>query len=115
MGVFVTVRMSVFLVVMMFMPVIIMVVMIMVMSMIVRMHVELYTFDARFLFPRAVQMKVMQVQFGEFAFELIERHTKIEQRANEHVAADAAENIQIQRFHFTSARFAARALIWLAA
>ena len=34
---------------------------------------------------------------------------KIEHRADKHIAAEAAENIQVKRFHFQ------RALIWLAA
>jgi hypothetical protein len=43
---------------------------------------------------------------------LLERNAEIQQRADEHVAADAAKNIEIKCFH----RFpATRALIWLAA
>ena len=84
-------------------------------AVIMGMDVELHPFDARFLFAGAVQMKIVQVQPGEFTFELIERHAQVQQSADEHIAADPAENIQIQRFHFTSEHPAARALIWLAA
>ena len=104
------VRMFMMIAVMVFMPV-----MIISMIVIVGVDVELHPFDAGFLFTGSVQMKIVQVQFGQFALELIERHPQVQQRADEHIAADSAENIQIQSLHFTFAQSAARALIWLAA
>ena len=42
-----------------------------------------------------------------------EVQAQVQQRAQEHVAADAAKKIKVNRFHVSSP--AARALIWLAA
>ena len=79
------------------------------------MHVELNAFDAGFVFAGGVEMEIVQVQFLQFAFELFERDAKIEQGADEHIAADAAENIEVKRFHFAWVCSEARELIWLAA
>jgi hypothetical protein len=71
---------------------------------------EFYAFNARFL--PAVNMQAITAKLELFQFELkIPRiHAQINQRAEEHVAADAAEEVKVERFHFS-----ANALIWLAA
>jgi deoxyribonuclease-4 len=68
---------------------------------------------ARLLPTRAVQMESLQLQRPQLPFERAELDAQIEQRPEEHVPADSAENIQIKRFHSNSP--AANALIWLAA
>ena len=60
-------------------------------------------------------MKVIstKAEFLQFTLELLCINAKIDQRANKHVAADAAENVQVKSAHVSET--AARLLIWLAA
>ena len=71
-----------------------------VMIVIMRVHVELHSFDAGLLFASGVQVVFEKMQLRQFVFELFERHAQVQQRADEHVAADAAEDIEIKTFHF---------------
>ena len=64
-----------------------------------KMHVELRPGDVRTLLPRDVEMVFIKAELRELALELFEVHTEIEQRADEHVAADAAEDVEIERVH----------------
>lgn len=66
---------------------------------IVSMDVEFHTFDAALVLSFRVQMEVMEVQLGEFALELLEGDAEVKQRADEHIAADATEDIQVKSFH----------------
>src|SRR5579863_6540732 len=87
------------------------VVMVMIVMMTVfEMDVELGAADLRFLAAGNVEVVAVELQLAEFAFELREVHAQVEQRANEHVAADAAKDVEIKCFHE-----AASWLIWLAA
>ena len=54
---------------------------------------------------------VVQTEFFQFAFQRLEVHAEIEQGAEEHIAADAAEQVEVEGFHFGDTR----AFIWLAA
>ena len=63
------------------------------------MHVELHAFDGGFVLARDVKVVAVELEFGEFAFEFARVHAQINQRADEHVATDAAENIKVKRFH----------------
>src|SRR6266404_1057664 len=110
--VFVVVAMFIFLIVMMPMLMSVRVVVIFVL-MVRKMNVELHAFDARFFLAPRVKMIPIQFKLSQFSLQLSEVHTKIQHRSNEHVAADPAENIEINRVHFSSP--AASALIWLAA
>ena len=74
-----------------------------------QMHIKLHSLDVRPLFPSGMQVKAIQLQFEQFAIQLLELNTKIEHRANEHVATNAAENIEVNSLHFSSP--AASALI----
>ena len=58
--------------------------------------VELDTGDEGFLAPSAVQMIVRDRQFTEFGLELIEVHAEVDQGTDEHVAADPAEEIEVE-------------------
>ena len=82
-------------------------------SFLLQMHVQLDAFDAVFLPAGGVQVVAGEVEFAQLPFEQFKLDAQIQERAQEHVAADAAEQVQIQRFHFNSP--AVRALIWLAA
>ena len=75
--------------VLMFMVVVVVVVVV------VRVDVELHAFDGGFLFARGVQVIIVQVQLGELTFKLLEVNAEIEHCADEHIATDAAERIQI--------------------
>jgi hypothetical protein len=81
------------------------------MGMLVGVNVEFDSFDTRFVLARCVQMKVAQPELRKLPLQIREGHPQINQRADKHVAADSAENIQVQCFHFS----AASVLIWLAA
>ena len=70
-------------------------------TMLVReMHVELHPFDGGLVRARDVEMVAGKLEFAELVFELVRVHAQINQRANEHVAADAAEDVEIKGFHF---------------
>jgi hypothetical protein len=75
-----------------------------------QMDIKLHAGDAGFLLARNVQMITAEFQFLQLAFQLAGIRAEVNQRADEHVAADAAEDVEIKRFHFS-----ASALIWLAA
>lgn len=69
------------------------------MMLVLQMHIELHPLDASFLFTTLVQVVTIQAKFRQFALQLLEINAQVEQRANEHVAADAAENVQIKCLH----------------
>ena len=70
-----------------------------------------------------------QTELLQFIFQAAKVHAQIQHGTNEHVAADAAEDVQIKRFHFSIRRAGVagaiapaslqtcsqRLLIWLAA
>ena len=62
-------------------------------------NIKFDAFDARFLLASDMQMIAMEIEFREFALELIGIHPKIDHCANEHVAADAAKNIKVKSLH----------------
>ena len=86
-----------------------------VVPMFVRMNVELDPFNARLLFARGMDVIFVETELRQFAVQLLERHAQIEQRADEHIAADSAEDIEIKSFHLAGAVWSASVLIWLAA
>jgi hypothetical protein len=61
-------------------------------------NVEFDSFDGGFVSAGNVQMIAVELQLFQFVFEVVRIDTEIEQRADEHVAADPAEDVQIQRF-----------------
>ena len=56
-------------------------------------------------------MESVQLELFQFVGELVRGNSKVKHRTDEHVAADAAEDVEVKRFHLV----AASALIWLAA
>ena len=47
---------------------------------------------------RDVQVIALEAQLGQFALEFAGLNAQVDQRAEEHVAADAADQIQIELF-----------------
>jgi hypothetical protein len=86
---------------------------IMIVVVIAHVHIEFHAFDAGFLGAGTMQMVAVELEGLEFALEVAEFHTEVEQGAEEHIAANAAEGIKVKRSHSSSP--AAKALIWLAA
>ena len=76
----------------------------------VYMNIELNALDGRFAGSRVMQMVAIESQLPQFLFQPLEIDAKIQKRADKHIAADAAENVQVQSLHRSL-----RALIWLAA
>ena len=64
-----------------------------------QMHIELHAVDAGLLFALNMQVITVELEFLQLAFEFVRIHAKVEQRGNEHVTGDAAENIEVKRFH----------------
>lgn len=93
MSVFVFMGMLVRVFMMMFMIIVIMVVML------VQVNIELKAVNVGFLSWLDMQMIAIELQLFQFTIKLRRLHADIEQRANKHVATDAAENIEIKRFH----------------
>ena len=77
------------------------------------MNIKFRSRNAGALLARDVEVVILQPQFLQLPLELMKINPQIQQRTDEHIAADAAENIEVNGFHSSSP--AARALIWLAA
>jgi hypothetical protein len=70
-----------------------------------QMDIKLHAFDAGFLFARDVKMIPAEFQLLQLALQLARIRAEVNQRADEHVAADAAENVEIERFHGDAGTF----------
>jgi len=90
------------------------IVMVVVCRLVIVAHVELRAGDLGFLGTLDVEVIAVEVEFTQLGFERGEVDSQIEQGADEHIAADAAEDVQVQGLHVVVPG-AARALIWLAA
>jgi hypothetical protein len=76
-------------------------VMVMVVGVIVRVlvHRELGCRHAGAQHALGVDVRVAEREAAERAFQLVERQAGVEQRAERHVAGDAREAIEVERFH----------------
>ena len=63
------------------------------------MHIEFRPGDVRALLARGMKVVAFQPELRQLMLELMKVHAHIEQRADEHVAADAAENIEVKSLH----------------
>ena len=63
------------------------------------MNVKFHTRDSPTGLPVEVQMKLLQFYLGKFPFECRRGYTEIGQGANDHIAADAGEAIQVKNAH----------------
>src|SRR6267142_2298175 len=68
-----------------------------------KVNVEFDSLDGGFMSAGNVQMVTVKIQFLQFVLQVVRVNAQVEQRANEHVAADPAEYVQIQGFHLCSA------------
>ncbi len=68
-----------------------------------KMDIELYPFDAGLAPARYMQVIAFESQFSQLPLQCVSIHAQINQRADEHVATDAAEDVQVQCFHLSSA------------
>ena len=64
-----------------------------------QMDVEFHTGDAGFFLAGDVEVIAIDVQFLQFKLELVRVDAEVQQRAEKHVAADAAENIEVKEIH----------------
>ena len=62
-------------------------------------HVELYTFNVRLVPAPDVKLVTFKWEFAEFGVEAIWRHPEVDHGADKHIAADAAEDVEIKTFH----------------
>jgi len=63
------------------------------------MNLELHALDACFLAARDVQVITVQREHCQLTLKLASIDTQVDQRAEEHVAADAAEDVEVEGFH----------------
>jgi hypothetical protein len=100
---------------------VVLVFMTMVVFMVMRqVHVEFDSGDGGFLPERNMEVVAVELEFLQLAFEFFGVHAKIEQGGDEHVASDAADEVQVKSFCHAMLRGSHRplphtALIWLAA
>ena len=64
-----------------------------------QVHVEFCAGNAGLFLARAVKMVAFEFQFGQFLLQFMRIDAQIDQRADEHIAADAAEEIEVEGFH----------------
>ena len=81
--------------------VVVVVIVVMIVMLVRQMHVELHAFDAGLVLARNVQVIAVELELPEFALQPARVHAQINQRADEHVAADAAEDVEVKRFHWS--------------
>ena len=93
------------------MPVlVVMFIMIVIVMMIVfEVHVELRALNVGLFATRGVDVKFVEMQFFQFVLQSPKVDPEVEHRADKHIAADAAEHVEIKRLHSNSP--AASALI----
>src|SRR5208282_3071771 len=67
------------------------------------MDVEFCAFDLGAFGAGNMEVVAVQVHLFQFGFEMGKIEADVEERADEHVAADAAEKIEIECFHIFTA------------
>ena len=107
----VTMRVVVFMTLMMMLMAMIMVMSMMVVMGAGQVDIQFHSLDTRLLLAGNMQMPAVEFQLLQFAFQFMGIDTEVQQCANEHVATDAAENVEVKCFHDVEAK----TLIWLAA
>src|SRR5689334_9518263 len=79
---------------------------------VLQMNIELHAGDSGFLAARNVQVIAIEPQLLQLVLELVRINAKIEQRGNEHIAADAAEDVEVKSFHIYVAAVCDRRKLW---
>jgi hypothetical protein len=64
-----------------------------------QMHLKLHASYGFLAAASNVEMVLIQSQFLELVLKSVAIHSQIKQRSDEHIAANATEDIQIQSFH----------------
>lgn len=77
-----------------------------------QMHVELRARNCASFLPRNMNVVFVQPELFQFVFEFALVQSEIEHRTDEHVAADAAECVEIKRFHSVWRRLFDRRVVW---
>ena len=62
-------------------------------------YIELHPRDTRLLLAQNIDLIPANPELRDLVFDLMLAHAQINQRANEHVTADATENIEVKCFH----------------
>ena len=62
-------------------------------------HIKLDSGDVRLLSARDAQAPAVELELFQFALQSVSIDAKVNHRADEHVAADAAEDVEIKRGH----------------
>jgi hypothetical protein len=65
----------------------------------VEIDIKLRPRDVRPLLARRVQFVTLQAQLLQFVLQRVEIHAQVNHRAEEHVAAQSAENIEVKSLH----------------
>lgn len=63
------------------------------------MDVKFDSADLRFLRAGDMQVPAIELQLFQFGLQAVGIDAKVDERADEHIAADAAEDVEIQGFH----------------
>src|SRR5256885_721586 len=64
-----------------------------------QVNIEFDPGNSRLLLARNMEVIAIEPQFFQLVLELMRIHAKVHQRAKKHVAADAAEDIEIKNSH----------------
>jgi len=67
-----------------------------------KMNIKFDAGDALAFILADVQMKAVQLELLQFVRQFVGIYAEVEQGADEHVAADAAEDVEVKRFHFSA-------------
>lgn len=65
-----------------------------------KVNVEFDSFDGGFVSAGNVEMIALKLELFQFVLQFVRIDTQIKQRADEHIAANPAEYVQIQRLPF---------------
>ena len=64
-----------------------------------QVDIKLYAADARLLASRDMDVPAVKIEFFQFVFERLSVKAQVDHRAEKHVATDAAEDVEVKRFH----------------
>ena len=66
------------------------------------MNIKFDSYDAGFLASRDMQMVALNLQFRQFLLQPARVDPQVNKRADKHIAADSAENVEIQGLHIAT-------------
>jgi len=64
-----------------------------------QMNIKLHPRNPLSFLPPDVKMITVKFQSAQFALQLMRIHAQINERRDEHIARDAAKNIEVKSFH----------------